>query len=158
MNMNDNQQIDQDALERTIDAGLASFPIEPLPAGFTKSVMKAVQDDSIVESSLTANVASVLSAFSTQELLDLGKFLYNEALSVQGQIRRGDVWLAALFALLWSVIAGVSIWTILVLLPKMGSVSNADQLSWHTPLTAVIGFALIIETVIIYFYLEQRTD
>lgn len=159
MNMKaDNQKVEQDALEQTIDAGLATFPIEPLPAGFTNAVMNAVHDEAVVESSLAVNVSAIFSAYSAHELVGFAKFLYKEALSVREQIRRSDVLLAALFALLWSVIAGVSIWTILVLLPEMGSLGTSGQASWQTPLAVVTGFALIIETLIIYFYLEQRVD
>lgn len=150
-NMNvDSRYSEPNELERVVDAGLASYPVVPLPEEFMKSVMTVIQNET------NSSAVSPLSIMSRQHLVGFGNFLYHEILSVYAQIRRRDVFAAASFALLWCLIAGISVWTMRRVTHKIDIFNNPEQLSWWMPLYVVVGFALVIEMLLIYFYLEQR--
>lgn len=143
---------DETALDKIIDAGLVTFPVEPLSQGFSRRLMKTIE----AESSTDATRLSPLSYLSFSNLLWFGQTLYREVRSVRAQVRSTDVTIAALFALLWCVVAGSSIWTERLVPWQASSMENGIQLTWLIPLFTVLGGFLTLGMLGIFLYLEQR--
>ncbi|MEM7130789.1 MAG: hypothetical protein AAF702_30980 [Chloroflexota bacterium] len=151
MNMYDPEQEMNQTDERIIDAALRTYPVQPLPTGFTERVMQSIA----LESPAQPIVRSPYGKFSLKQLLQARHNLFEEVIAVGKQLRTGDFLIATFFALLWFTVVGTLIWSTQLVASNVLAASNSLLASWFISLCIALGSCIMLGLLGVVLYHEQ---